>query len=269
MVGDGGASSGHGRYRLQVEGRPRLDRTPNMLLMSVTLDVSKLSGWLNAYAYCRVEREACGKRGGGGMRGRATATAEVVLWQGQRAERTLNMPYMFSTLEVSQLSGWLNASAPCRVETGAWEEGRHAGPGDGRGRGAAAAAQAACAGRTPNCGGCAVARATRGAHHKHEVHVFDAGSVPARNVSVKRCYARSVVYELQQVRHGGHVPRPNRPIHRICLIRVAAEDSERGCELVFGRKHRGWGNTAWRGTDEDAKRASGNPVCRCAIERRC
>eukprot|EP00964_Phaeocystis_antarctica_P006378 scaffold3455_cov62-Phaeocystis_antarctica.AAC.11 len=53
MVGDGGASSGHGRYRLQVEGRPRLDRTPNMLLMSVTLDVSKLSGWLNAYAYCR------------------------------------------------------------------------------------------------------------------------------------------------------------------------------------------------------------------------
>ena len=25
-----------------------------MLLMSVTLDVSKLSGWLNADAYCRV-----------------------------------------------------------------------------------------------------------------------------------------------------------------------------------------------------------------------
>ena len=27
-----------------------------MKLMSVTLDVSKLSGWLNAAAYCRVER---------------------------------------------------------------------------------------------------------------------------------------------------------------------------------------------------------------------
>ncbi len=26
--------------------------------MLVTLDVSKLSGWLNADAYCRVEREA-------------------------------------------------------------------------------------------------------------------------------------------------------------------------------------------------------------------
>ena len=27
--------------------------------MVVTLDVSKLSGWLNAYAYCRVEGRAC------------------------------------------------------------------------------------------------------------------------------------------------------------------------------------------------------------------
>ena len=31
----------------------------NMLAMSVTLDVSKLSGWLNADARCRVERRAC------------------------------------------------------------------------------------------------------------------------------------------------------------------------------------------------------------------
>ena len=30
-----------------------------MLLMSVTLDVSKLSGWLNTDAYCRFERRAC------------------------------------------------------------------------------------------------------------------------------------------------------------------------------------------------------------------
>ena len=31
----------------------------NMLLMVVTLEVSKLSGWLNADASCRVERRAC------------------------------------------------------------------------------------------------------------------------------------------------------------------------------------------------------------------
>ena len=29
------------------------ERTPNMTLMSVTLEVSKLSGWLNTDAYCR------------------------------------------------------------------------------------------------------------------------------------------------------------------------------------------------------------------------
>ena len=61
-----------------------------------------------------------------------------------------------------------------------WEEGRHAGPGDGRGVGPAAA-QAVCAGRTPNCRGCA-GRGTRGAHIKHELHVCDAGRVPAQRL---------------------------------------------------------------------------------------
>ena len=32
--------------------------TENMVPMSVTLDVSKLSGWLNAGTDCRVQREA-------------------------------------------------------------------------------------------------------------------------------------------------------------------------------------------------------------------
>ena len=59
-----------------------------------------------------------------------------------RAERTVNMNPMAVTLEVSKLSGWLNARAVCRVERGAWEEGQHAGRGTG-GRGVAAA-QAAC-----------------------------------------------------------------------------------------------------------------------------
>ena len=34
------------------------ERTANMAIMVVTLDVSKLSGWLNAFASCRVERRA-------------------------------------------------------------------------------------------------------------------------------------------------------------------------------------------------------------------
>ena len=49
-----------GRARLKaLGGRARAERTPNMADMVVTLDVSKLSGWLNADADCRVERRAC------------------------------------------------------------------------------------------------------------------------------------------------------------------------------------------------------------------
>ena len=85
--------------------------------MSATLDVSQRSGWLNASAVCRVEREY-GKRGG--IRGRAKVRAwgrrrrkqcvqedpqlRRLCWQGT-AERTLNMYPMVVTLEVSQLSG--------------------------------------------------------------------------------------------------------------------------------------------------------------------
>ena len=48
-----------------------------MSYMFLTLEVSKLSGWLNADA-------------------------------------ALNIRYMLVTLEVSKLSGWLNADAPCQ-----------------------------------------------------------------------------------------------------------------------------------------------------------
>jgi hypothetical protein len=55
-----------------------------------------------------------------------------------RAERTANMAYMVVTLEVSKLSGWLKAVAPCRVEgRGTCDAGRGAGREAG-GRGAAA-----------------------------------------------------------------------------------------------------------------------------------
>ena len=47
---------------VKAAGRARAERTENMDPMYVTLDVSKLSGWLNAYAFC-AESE-----GGHGMR---------------------------------------------------------------------------------------------------------------------------------------------------------------------------------------------------------
>ena len=52
----GGASSREAPT-VQVEGRARAERTLNMDPMSVTLDVSRLSGRLNADAYCRVKKE--------------------------------------------------------------------------------------------------------------------------------------------------------------------------------------------------------------------
>ena len=52
-------TQGWGAYRTRAE------RTVNMSRMVVTLDVSKLSGWLNADAHCRVEGRACDVGRGG------------------------------------------------------------------------------------------------------------------------------------------------------------------------------------------------------------
>ena len=54
-----------GRAQLKAVGaKARAERTRNMACMLVTLDVSKLSGWLNADAACRVGRRACDAGGG-------------------------------------------------------------------------------------------------------------------------------------------------------------------------------------------------------------
>ena len=60
-------------------------RTQNICFMSVTLDVSKLSGWLNTSALCRVARWACdaGSRcAGQEMRGRCAGAAHTACRQG-------------------------------------------------------------------------------------------------------------------------------------------------------------------------------------------
>ena len=57
-MGGGDGSGAHGVGPAQGCGgaRARAERTQNMACMFVTLDVSKLSGWLNAVADCRVTR---------------------------------------------------------------------------------------------------------------------------------------------------------------------------------------------------------------------
>ena len=58
MGAPAGAQAACGKGTEGAEGRARAERTENIHRMSVTLDVSRLSDWLNADAYCRVKREA-------------------------------------------------------------------------------------------------------------------------------------------------------------------------------------------------------------------
>ena len=111
-----------------------------MKYMVVTLDVSKLSGWLNADASCRESKGGhirCGawcmrvkgrKLQGWRRRDRGAGNAQLQrggpdcrLGGGQRGrgeERTWNMVYKVVTLDVSKLSGWSNADADCRESNG-------------------------------------------------------------------------------------------------------------------------------------------------------
>ena len=97
-----------------------------MYCMFVTLEVSKLSGWLNTDTLCRESkgghtvwqevqstgrREVAGDRGARSVLGRAR---DCRLGAGHGEERTENMLRMLVTLEVLKLSGWLNAYACCR-----------------------------------------------------------------------------------------------------------------------------------------------------------
>ena len=110
---------------VQAEGMARAERTENMYAMSVTLDVSRLSGWLNAGAHCRVKKGSkrgltCGMGGGTacGRRRRMQRADRPRLWRLRvraRAERTENMEPIAVMLDVSRLSGWLNADALCQV----------------------------------------------------------------------------------------------------------------------------------------------------------
>ena len=128
--------------------------------ISVTRDVSKFSGWLNAFASCRVKRGPydAGLRGAAWKAGRMVGGAVAAhvackggldwsLWaQDTRAKCTLSMERMSVTRDVSKLSGWLNTFARCRVRKEGTRCGAGCGPGGGE-VGGAATAHAACKGR--------------------------------------------------------------------------------------------------------------------------
>ena len=101
---------------------------------------------------------------------------------GHGEERTANMEFMLVTLEVSKLSGWLNAEANCRESKGRHnvrgEVRAEAGGGGGRSR----CTQRAGEGSTLQIG----SRAGGGAHREHSFHVCDAGGVEAQQLVERR-----------------------------------------------------------------------------------
>ena len=116
-----------------------------MLPMAVTLEVSKLSGWLNAAVF-------------------------------------RNMPPMSVTLEVSRLSGWLNADAYCRESKGGhevWCEVQSTGRREVAGDRGASRAQGRA--RLQIRG-----RVRGGAHPEHVVHARDVGGVEAQRLVERR-----------------------------------------------------------------------------------
>eukprot|EP00964_Phaeocystis_antarctica_P067084 scaffold40596_cov57-Phaeocystis_antarctica.AAC.1 len=88
------------------------------------------------------------------------------------------MPCMFVTLEVSKLSGWLNADADCRDSKGGhavWGEGQRPGRREAAGNRGARSVQ----GRDRlQIGG----RARGGAHREHAGHGCDVGGVEAQRL---------------------------------------------------------------------------------------
>eukprot|EP00964_Phaeocystis_antarctica_P059035 scaffold35033_cov54-Phaeocystis_antarctica.AAC.2 len=157
--------------------------------MFVTLEVSRLSGWLNALAFCRESKEGRAMQGEVqtgrpevGGRPRCTRRAcrrglDCKLGARHGEARTQNIDPMFVTLEVSRLSGWLNADAPCRE----WKEG-HAMRRRLQTRRPEVAADRGARGVQERAR-LQIGRRARGeAHVEHVAHVCDAGGVEAQRL---------------------------------------------------------------------------------------
>ena len=162
-----------------------------MLYMVVTLEVSKLSGWLNADANCRESKGGHTVRGevrpgrAADDRGasRVQEGLDCRLGAGHGEERTRNRLPIFVTLEVSKLSGWLNADADCR-ET----EGGHIVLGELRAGGREGGGRRGCKQRAGE-------RSTvdwgQGTHEEHPVHGCDAGRVESQRLVERRRILRT------------------------------------------------------------------------------
>eukprot|EP00964_Phaeocystis_antarctica_P036931 scaffold21085_cov44-Phaeocystis_antarctica.AAC.1 len=136
---------------------------------------------------------------------------------------------MVVTLDVSKLSGWLNADAPCRDDRRAFDAGRGAGrEAIGCGK---AAAQAARTGPTE----CLGPWHARRAHVEHPVHVRDAGCVPTGNVRVEILQVIVIVIEEPaHVGDGRDVPVGDGAVRRFGRGHVGVVRLDRRLQCVLG-----------------------------------
>ena len=141
----------------------------NMKLMVVTLEVSKLSGWLNAASFCRESK------GGNAVRGEVYGSAGG----GQRRPRCKQRVGQGSTAHMGHGKGTVNMKL---VVVKGVRRKQRAGCGSGR--------RLRAQGR-------------RGAHPEHLVHVCDAGGIPVGNVRVETI---QVLEEATHVGDGRDVP---------------------------------------------------------------
>eukprot|EP00964_Phaeocystis_antarctica_P024100 scaffold13486_cov55-Phaeocystis_antarctica.AAC.4 len=133
------------------------------------------------------------------------------------------MPYMSVTLDVSKLSGWLNADAPCRDERRVCDAMREVWAERQGGQGAAAGPRAR-------------------ADPEHVAHVRDARRVPAGNVHVK---VLQVIEEVAHVGDARDVPVGDGAVRRNSGCRVSVDRLDR--RLQRGRAREGDGGA---GDDE-------------------
>ena len=92
--GGGTQEARHAREKARLKAwgpRARAERTPNMPLMSVTLEVSKLSGWLKADEPCAESKGGHAMRGGRGA-SREAGGPGVLWWRHTRGMHGGNRP---------------------------------------------------------------------------------------------------------------------------------------------------------------------------------
>jgi len=112
-----------------------------MFSMLVTLDVSKVSGWLNAFIHCRVQRgawEAGDMQSAGGRRpvggsGKHVGAVQLEDWAGAEPHRKHVLHVSDARrVDTQQLVERIHALPSPKAGVAC---GRYGGPGDGRARG--------------------------------------------------------------------------------------------------------------------------------------